>query len=45
LLKIKESLEELNPDVEKFSWGPSYAFAKDRQKEALLIVENELRRK
>ncbi len=38
LKKIKHSLRELTPDVETFSWGPSYEFAIARKAEAIKIV-------
>lgn len=37
--KVLESLKELSVDVEYFSWGPSYEFAKDRQKKAISIMK------
>ena len=43
-LKIKESLAEMRPHVEDFSWGPSHHFAKDRQKEALRIINREIKK-
>lgn len=42
--KIKSSLNELSPDLESHSWGPSLEFAKDRQREALRIIRREIRR-
>ena len=33
--QVLESLQELSPNVEDFSWGPTYGFAKERQKEAI----------
>ena len=38
--KVLESLQELSVDVEDFSWGPSYEFARDRQKEAIKIIKD-----
>ncbi len=43
LIKIKESLEELEATAEKFDWGPSQAFAQQRQKEAIRIVKREIK--
>ena len=41
-IKVKESLEELEATAEKFDWGPSQAFAQERQKEAIRIVKREI---
>ena len=41
-IKVKESLEELEATAEKFDWGPSQAFAQERQKEAIRIVKQEI---
>mgnify|MGYP003349426644 CR=1 FL=1 len=38
LLKVYDSLKECTPDVEDFSWGPTYEFALQRRKEALKIL-------
>lgn len=43
LIKVKESLEELEATTEKFDWGPSQAFAQQRQKEAIRIVKREIK--
>jgi hypothetical protein len=43
-IKIKESLEELSVNVEEFSWGPSYEFAKRRHREAISIITKEIKR-
>ncbi len=43
LIKIKESLRECKPDVEDFSWGPSLEFAERRKKEALKILNAEIK--
>ncbi len=43
LYAVKKSLEELTPDVEDFSWGPSYEFAKQRKAEALKILRREIK--
>ncbi len=43
LYAVKKSLEELTPDVEDFSWGPSYEFAKRRKAEALKILRREIK--
>ena len=42
LYKIKESLRELIPDPE-IDFGPAYEMTKERKKEALKIVEQEIR--
>lgn len=42
--KIKRSLNELSPDLESHSWGPSLELAEDRQREALRIIRREIRR-
>ncbi len=42
LIKVKESLEELEATAEKFDWGPSQTFAQQRQKEAIRIVKREI---
>ena len=39
---IKESLSELIPDPE-IDFGPAYEMTKERKKEALKIVEQEIR--
>ena len=43
-IKVKESLKELTADVETFDWGPSWEFANQRKKEALKIIEKEIKR-
>ena len=46
LQKVLESLQEMRPDVEDFSWGPTHTLAKQRQAEAIRIVKkmiNELK--
>ena len=43
-VKVKESLKELSADVETFNWGPSWEFANQRKKEALRIIEKEIKR-
>lgn len=42
-IKIKESLEELEATAEKFDWGPSQAFAQQRQDEAIRIIKKEIK--
>lgn len=42
-IKVKESLEELEATAEKFNWGPSQAFAQQRQEEALRIIRREIK--
>ena len=44
LIKIKESLEELDADVETFDWGPSLEFARQRKQEALRLINREIKR-
>ena len=43
-IKVKESLEELEATAEKFDWGPSQAFAQQRQSEAIRIIKQEIKR-
>lgn len=43
-IKVKESLEELSPDPETFCWGPTLFFAKQRQDNALSIIDKEIER-
>ena len=43
LKKVLESLKELSVDVEDFSWGPTYEFACERQKEAIKIMKKYLK--
>ena len=43
-IKVKESLEELEATAEKFDWGPSQAFAQQRQDEAIRIIKREIKR-
>lgn len=43
LQKVKESLEELDADVETFDWGPSLELARRRKAEALKIINREIR--
>jgi hypothetical protein len=43
LKQIRESLRECKPDVEDFSWGPTYEFAQQRKKAALDILRREIR--
>ena len=42
-IKVKESLEEMRPHVEDFSWGPTHSFAEQRQREALRIIRREIK--
>jgi len=42
-LRIKSSLEELEATAEKFDWGPSQAFAQQRQAEAIRIIKKEIK--
>jgi hypothetical protein len=39
LQQVYESLTELTPDVEDFSWGPSYELALRRKKAAQQILK------
>jgi hypothetical protein len=43
-LRIKSSLEELEATAEKFNWGPSQAFAQQRQAEAIKIINREIKK-
>ncbi len=43
-IKVKESLEELEATAEKFDWGPSQAFAQQRQAEAIKIIKCEIKK-
>jgi hypothetical protein len=43
-IKVKESLKELEATAEKFNWGPSQAFAQQRQAEAIKIINREITR-
>jgi hypothetical protein len=43
LYQILESLQELEPNVERFSWGPTYTFAERRQTEAIRIVKQAIK--
>ncbi len=43
LKQVKESLRECDPDIEYFSWGPSFEYAKSRKKNALKILNREIR--
>ena len=42
LIKVRESLAELDANVEDFNWGPSIYFARKRKEEALRIIEQEI---
>jgi hypothetical protein len=44
LKQIKESLQECNPSVEDFSWGPTLEFAQQRKQSALKIINREIKR-
>ncbi len=44
LQKVKESLQELEATAEKFNWGPSQAFAQQRQAEAIKIIKREIKK-
>lgn len=40
LEQVYSSLMECGPDVEDFSWGPTYEFAMQRRETALKILKN-----
>ncbi len=42
LQKVLESLKDLEATAEKFDWGPSQAFAQQRQAEAIKIIKREI---
>jgi uncharacterized protein Yka (UPF0111/DUF47 family) len=44
LKEIRDSLRELDPDVEKFSWGPSHSLANERKRKALRKLNREIQR-
>jgi len=44
LKEIRESLKECKPDVEDFSWGPSLEFALKRKRDALKILNQEIKK-
>lgn len=44
LIQIRDSLKECDPDVEKFSWGPTLEFAEQRKNAALKILNKEIKR-
>ena len=43
-IKVKDSLKELEATAEKFDWGPSQAFAQQRQQEAIRIITREIKK-
>lgn len=45
LTKVFNSLEECYPNVEDFSWGPTYEFAKQRRQDALDILRTMIEEK
>lgn len=45
LEQIYSSLIECGPDVEDFSWGPTYEFAMQRRETALKILQNAIEEK
>lgn len=45
LQKVYESLLECGPDVEYFSWGPTYEFAMQRRETALNILKKAIQEK
>ena len=44
LKQIRDSLKECRPDVEDFSWGPTYEFALQRKEKALEILNKEIKK-
>ena len=42
LNEVLESLKELSPDIEDFSWGPSYEWAMQRRKRSIDIINIEI---
>lgn len=42
LNEVLESLRELSPDIEYFSWGPSYELAVQRRKKSIEIINKEI---
>lgn len=42
LEQVHNSLLECGPDVEDFSWGPTYEFAMQRRETALKILKREI---
>lgn len=45
LNRVYDSLLECGPDVEDFSWGPTYEFAMQRRETALKILKNAIQEK
>ena len=45
LQKVYDSLLECGPDVEDFSWGPTYEFAMQRRETALKIIKKAIQEK
>jgi len=43
LKQIKESLKECRPNIEDFSWGPSFEFAEKRKVAALKILRKAIK--
>lgn len=41
---VLDSLKELSPNIEDFSWGPTYNFAQQRQQNAIMILKREIAR-
>ena len=42
LNEVLDSLRELSPDIEDFSWGPSYEWAVQRRKKSIEIINKEI---
>ena len=45
LKHVYNSMMECGPDVEDFSWGPTYEFAMQRRETALKILKNAIEEK
>jgi len=43
LRQVKQSLEECGPNVEDYSWGPSYEFAQERKQQALATLNKAIK--
>ena len=45
LNEVLDSLRELSPDIEDFSWGPSYEWAMQRRKRSIEIINKEIEKR
>ena len=45
LNEVLDSLRELSPDIEDFSWGPSYELATQRRKRSIEIINKEIEKR